>query len=454
MTESTTTLDELVLQQMEYWQIPGVIVGVLKDGDVRIDSWGTSNINGVEPMRPEMLVRVASISKVFTATLAMILAEDGVVMLDTPVIEYLPDLRLADDEVQRTITLRHLLSHGSGLHGDFFIDMGQGEDALERAIAEFHTLRQVYRPDELWAYTNSGFHMAGRVLEVAGGKPFDVLMRERVFEPLGMERSCFFAHEMLCWPHAVGHAPTAPGSREHRVAGQYYPRNRLPAGGVASNARELLRFAEFHMGDGEGVLSAASLAAMREPQRKAGNWAHEWGIGWDIRTIDGIQVIGHGGSINGFKSQLTVIPERRTAFVMLTNSDYGSAANLRFDRWLLEHESGLIEERPDPITLPAETLANYAGRYTHPDADITLTVEGDRLRIVATGGWPGVEGWIDYPADIAAPISEHAFLVVEGDGTGTVCDIIPNADGTPRFLRRHGRLYDRVGNRDSGFGVG
>jgi CubicO group peptidase (beta-lactamase class C family) len=250
MTESTTTLDELVLQQMEYWQIPGVIVGVLKDGDVRIDSWGTSNINGVEPMRPEMLVRVASISKVFTATLAMILAEDGVVMLDTPVIEYLPDLRLADDEVQRTITLRHLLSHGSGLHGDFFIDMGQGEDALERAIAEFHTLRQVYRPDELWAYTNSGFHMAGRVLEVAGGKPFDVLMRERVFEPLGMERSCFFAHEMLCWPHAVGHAPTAPGSREHRVAGQYYPRNRLPAGGVASNARELLRFAEFHIGDG------------------------------------------------------------------------------------------------------------------------------------------------------------------------------------------------------------
>jgi CubicO group peptidase (beta-lactamase class C family) len=429
---------------MDYWQIPGVVIGVLKNGDVQVDAWGIANITGVEPMRPEMLVRVASISKVFTATLAMILAEDGVVTLDTPVIEYLPDLRLADAEVQRTITLRHLLSHGSGLHGDFFIDMGQGEDALANAIAQFHTLRQVYRPDEMWAYTNSGFHLAGRVLEVAGDKPFDALMRERVFQPLGLERSCFFAHEMLCWPHAVGHSPAAPGSREHRVAGQYYPRNRLPAGGVASNARELLRFAEFHMGDGEDILSAESLAAMREPQRKAGNWADEWGIGWDIRTIDGVKVIGHGGSINGFKSQLTLIPERQTAFVMLTNSDYGSAANLRFERFLLEHECGLNDTLPEPVTLPSETLATYAGRYTHPDADITLTAEGDRVRVVMTGGWPGVEGRIDYPADIAAPISDNAFLVVEGDGSTTSFDIIPHADGTPRFLRRHGRLYERA----------
>ncbi|MEX1158783.1 MAG: serine hydrolase [Thermomicrobiales bacterium] len=439
-----TTLDGLVQQQMEYWRIPGVAIGTLTNGDVQIDSWGIANLNGDEPMRPEMLVRVASISKVFTATLAMILAEDGAVTLDTPVIEYLPDLRLADAEVQRTITLRHLLSHGSGLHGDFFIDMGQGEDALAKAIAGFHTLRQVYRPDELWAYTNSGFHLAGRVLEVRGGKPFDVLMRERIFEPLGMERTCFFAHEMLCWPHAVGHAPVAPGSREHRVTGQYYPRNRLPAGGIASNARELLRFAAFHMGDGEGVLSAGSLATMREPQRKAGNWAHEWGIGWDLRRIDGVQVIAHGGSINGFKSQLTLVPERETALVMLTNSDYGSAANLRFERLLLEQECGLVEDRPAPIALPAETLARYAGRYTHPDADVTLTVEGDRLRIVARGGWPGLEGRVDYPAEIAAPISDLAFLIVEGDGSGTVCDIIPHADGSPRFLRRHGRLYDRT----------
>lgn len=443
VTEATT-LDGLARQQMEYWQIPGVVIGVLKDGDVRLAAWGVANIHGVEPMRAEMLVRIASISKVFTATLAMILAEDGVVSLDTPVIEYLPDLRLADEEVQRAITLRHLLSHGSGLHGDFFIDMGQGEDALAKAIGEFHTLRQVYRPDELWAYTNSGFHLAGRVLEVAGGKPFDVLMRERIFMPLGMERSCFFAHEILCWPHAVGHAPAAPGSREHRVAGQYYPRNRFPAGGIASNAEELLRFAAFQMSDGEGVLSAGSLAAMREPQRTAGNWAHEWGIGWDLRRIDGVQVIAHGGSINGFKSQLTVIPERQTALVMLTNSDYGSAANLRFERLLLEQECGLSEEQPTPITLAAGDLVRYSGRYTHPDADVTLSVEGERLRIVATGGWPGIEGTVEYPADIAVPISDRAFLIVEGDGAGAVCDMILNADGSPRFLRRHGRLYDRT----------
>jgi hypothetical protein len=128
---------------------------------------------------------------------------------------------------------------------------------------------------------------------------------------------------------------------------------------------------------------------------------------------------------------------------MLTNSDYGSAANLRFERLLLERECGLVEARPEPIRLPPEALACYAGRYTHPDADVTLTVDGDRLRIVASGAWPGLEGRVDYPADIAAPIGEHAFLIVEGDGSGTVCDILLHADGSPRFLRRHGRLYDR-----------
>lgn len=259
-----------------------------------------------------------------------------------------------------------------------------------------------------------------------------------------MERTCFFPHEILCWPHAVGHAPVSPGSREHRVAGQYYPRNRFPAGGVASNAQELLRFAEFHMGDGEGILSSQSLAAMREPQRKAGNWAHEWGIGWDLRRIDGVQIISHGGSINGFKSQLTVVPERGTALVMLTNSDYGSAANLVIERVLLEQVCDLSDAPPTPIVLPSEELARVAGRYTHPDADVTLTVEDDRLRIVATGGWPGVDGRVQYPPDVAVPISDLAFLIVEGDGVGTVVDIIPHADGSPRFLRRGGRLYDKV----------
>ncbi|HCG31057.1 MAG TPA: serine hydrolase, partial [Chloroflexi bacterium] len=75
---------------------------------------------------------------------------------------------------------------------------------------------------------------------------------------------------------------------------------------------------------------------MREPQRQAANWADQWGIGWDLREIDGVQVIGHGGSINGFKSLLTVVPERQSALVLLTNSGRGDVVNRAVERWWIE----------------------------------------------------------------------------------------------------------------------
>ena len=247
---SLDTLTPVVEREMARWSIPGVVVGVLRDGAVETRALGVAKLSNDETMREDSLFRVASISKVFTATLAMILADDGLLDIDRPIIEYLPDLPLADAKARQTLTVRMLLSHQSGLYGDFFIDMGLGEDALARAIAEFGGLRQMTAPGERWAYCNSGFHLTGRVLEVVGGQPFDVLMRERLFTPLGLERTCYFAHEAIVWPHAAGHNPVSPGADEHVVAPQGYPRNRLPAGGVVTNAPELLRFAALHLGDG------------------------------------------------------------------------------------------------------------------------------------------------------------------------------------------------------------
>jgi CubicO group peptidase (beta-lactamase class C family) len=443
------TLAAVVEREMARWTVPGIVVGTLRDGVVETRAWGTANLNTGWPMHPNALVRVASISKVFTATLAMTFVDEGRIDLDTPVIEYLPGLRLADAAARERITMRHLLSHGSGLHGDFVVDKGQGEDALADAVGEFHTLRQVYQPDELWAYTNSGFHLAGRVIEVVAGQPFDAAMRARVFAPLGLERTGFFAHEMIVWPHAVGHDPLAPGTDEQRVAKQYYPRNRFPAGGVISNAPDLLRFAAFHMSDGtvdgRRVLSEASLRAMREPQRRAAGWAEAWGIGWDMRRVDGVQVVAHGGSINGFRTQLTVVPQRRFACAILTNSGRGTSAIRPIERWLLEHACGLHVADPPLVELAPATLARYAGQYTHPDADITLTVADDGLRLEARSSWPGVEGRIDLPPEQLAPIGEREFLIEEGERAGNRIDVILHADGAPRFLRMGGRLYDAGG---------
>ena len=303
-------LDEVVEQQLKRWTVPGAAVGLLRDGRTELRAYGTANLEVGWPVRADMLFRIASISKVFTATLAMTAVDDGLLDLDRPVVEYLPDLELQDAAARNTITMRHLLSHTSGLYGDYSADYGLGDDALMRSMPVFATLPQQARPGELWAYCNSGFQLAGTVLARVFDTTFDEAMEQRVFKPLGLERTCFAAHDALGWPSAMGHVQTEPGGDEHVVTGQYYPRNRRPAGGVISNVSDLLRFARMHMGDGEidgqRVLSASAAQEMRTPQARAGGWANSWGVGWDLRPVGDTIVVGHSGSISGYESLLTL----------------------------------------------------------------------------------------------------------------------------------------------------
>ncbi|HET9172099.1 MAG TPA: serine hydrolase domain-containing protein, partial [Actinospica sp.] len=302
MTDSQpANLDEAVHAAMEHWSVPGIAVGILRRGDVERRAYGVTSRETDQPVTPDTLFQIGSISKVFTATLAMMLVDDGKLDLDTPVSTYLPDLKLADAEALRAITLRHLFSHTSGLEGDRFTDYGLGDDALAKAIAEFDTLRQLTRPGELWTYCNSGFYLAGRVIERVTGEVFEQILRERLFAPLGLERSFLFAHEAIVYPVAIGHAPKEPGAADQEIVRAYpLPRNVNPAGGVISTVGDLLKFAAFHLAGGTAggkqVLSSDAVDAMQQPQTVAGNFAEHYGLGWALHTVGGERVIGHGGT--------------------------------------------------------------------------------------------------------------------------------------------------------------
>lgn len=446
-TKQRSTLHDTVYQERERLNIPGIAWGTLRDGEMAMDAVGVAKLSTGEPLRADALFRIASISKVFTATLAMILVDEGKLDLDAPVSQYLPGVKITEAGIEDRISMRHLLSHGSGMFGDYGVNQGLGEDAIARAISEFGGLRLYAEPDELWFYCNAGFHLAGRIIEVVAEQPFEQAMRERVFEPLGLERTCFWAWEQIAWPHAVGHNQVAPDSDEHVVADQYYPRNRIPAGGVISNVPDLLRFAQFHMGDGtvEGkrVLSEASLRAMHEPQREAGNWADAWGIGWDIRAIDGMQVSSHGGSIAGNRLHLTVVPERDWALVSLTNSSRGSAANRVIERAALEYELGLRAPEPERVHLSIDDLTRFAGHYRNAEVEIDISVADGGLLLHIVGPGPNGGDPVAFPDETLVPVGEREFLHTEGDNAGERLDFILNHDGTPRYLRMHGRLYDR-----------
>ena len=161
------------------------------------------------------------------------------------------------------------------------------------------------------------------------------------------------------------------------------------------------------MWNGRRILSPAALEAMLTPQVRAANYLAagfaEWGgLGWAIRFIDGVKVVEHGGSLNGFQVKLKFVPERRFAIAILTNSGRGGVLGDRVAEWALDHFLGLRAPKPEPIALPDESLARFAGRYRFSDGEeATFTVEDGGLRRVIKETDPTQRPRADLPAEPA-----------------------------------------------------
>ena len=454
-TEATVSeLDEALAEraraEMARWRVPGAAIGVLADGQRQEQGFGVVSLETGYPTRPDTLFQIGSITKLFTATLAMLLVEEGKLALDTPVVTYLPDLALADAAARDRITLRMLLSHSSGFYGDLFDDTGMGDDALSAYLKVLTKAEQQSPPGEVWSYNNAGFVLAGALIERVAGMPYEKAVRERIFQPLGMTHSFYFAHDAIAHPNAVGHTQVTPGGDEHEVARLYpLPRSVNAAGGIISCVDDLLTFAQFQLDggvtrEGQRLLPEETVRAMWQPQIKAANFAEAYGLGWDTREIEGVRVIGHGGSTNGFNAHLTIIPERRYAIAALTNSGRGSVMIDALIADELQRRFVLAERKPERISLAPEALAVFAGVYTRPDGKLIISVSGDGLRREAIMRDLLNDKEETYPPDEMRPIGATEFVVVTpGENLDSRSDFLLSDDGRPRYYRLGGRLAAR-----------
>ncbi len=448
-------LSGVVRAEMARWTVPGMTVGVLRDGEASVYGFGVANVSTGAPVAPGTLFQIGSISKVFAATLIMRLAEAGKVTLDAPLNTYLPDLALVDKSLPGRLTLRHTLTHTSGLLGDHFPDEGLGDDALAKVVAKMHDLPQITPPDGGWSYCNSGFYLAGRVVEVVTGKTFETAMRDEVFAPLGLTRATFFAHEAILHSAAAGHQHTESGPE----VAHPYPLARCanPPGGIITSVAELLTFAAFHMGDGkargERVLSPESLAQMQTPQVRV-NAEGEWGLGWSLGRAGGVRTIGHNGATNGFQAYLVAVPERNYAITMLTNSSRGTSASRAIAKWALARDLGLKTPEPARIELAPAAVNRLAGVYRQALSVSTITAaeaEGAgaplEMRVVTTNPFTGDEK--EWPAVGLAPIAPDACVITSGENAGVRVDFIfPEDPAAPPAMARIGsRLSKREGGQ-------
>src|SRR5829696_4825124 len=215
---------------------PGALFAIMQGDEVVQCAAGVANLETGEPIGTDTLFHIASISKVFTATLVMQLVEEGKLDLDAPIRTYLPDFRVADSDVTERVTTRHLLSHTSGIDGDKEDSFGRGDDALARYVESCSTLEQQFPLGATFSYCNSGFNILGRLVEVLRGKSYDAALREHLFDPLGVRRTGTLPEDLIWFPVATGHR-TEEKQTEPAYAWEN-ERCHAPAGGVITTAAD------------------------------------------------------------------------------------------------------------------------------------------------------------------------------------------------------------------------
>ena len=392
---SAQQLAEWVAEARERWSVPGIAVGLLYDRETVFAADGVCELGGDEPVTPETAFRIASITKPFTATLALSLAQDGLLALDEPP---------AGSRVEATI--RQLLSHQGGLACEWppaLEELGKGDDGLQR-IAEEEPPRLPVGPGELFSYCNVGFWLVGAAVARASGLTFQAAMGVRVLEPLELEATDFEPGQAT-----RGHDQAEPGSDEHVVVDHPYPQTRTPSGGLWSNVQDLLRFAAHHLG-GPGPLSRESIQEMQQPQIAAPGGSY--GLGWFLRQSGGRRIVEHPGSVAGFQSLLLLVPDERFGFAALSNSSRGSAAI----RDLLER-LGLGSTGPD-FPLEPEQLAAFGGTYSGDGIEVEVAPADGRLSVAVTTFDPLSGENVAYPPFLARPVDEREFEVVDADWRG------------------------------------
>ena len=320
-TDLAVFLDGVVPLALKTYDVAGVVVAVVKDGKLLLaKGYGFADLAHRHSVVPEStLFRVASISKLFTATAVMQLVEQGKLGLDEDIGRYL-DFKLPKRFPDK-ITLRHLLTHTAGFQESVKqlpADSGQGV-ALRDYVKEM-TPDQIYRPGTVTAYSNYGNDLAGYVVEHVSGLPYAEYVRTRILEPLGMRHSSVAQPLPAKLRSQVSlEYPTASDP-----AGEFEILQGEPSGNMSATATDMARFAIAHLQlgvlDGQRILQDATARQMGTTQFRTHPEVPGMGLGFFEEHRNGYRIQGHGGDLSRFHSHLSLLMDEGVGFFISQNS--------------------------------------------------------------------------------------------------------------------------------------
>lgn len=434
----------------------GASLAIAYGDDDAVASTGVLNRRTEQPATPDNVFQIGSITKVWTATLVMQLVDEGLLDIDRPVVTFLPEFRVADDTLTKSVTTRHLLTHTSGIAGDFFPDTGRGDDCLEKFVALMADLPASHPLGATMSYCNAGFVVLGRLIEVLRDATWDQVLRERLLQPLGLDAAGTLPEEALLWGAATGHL-TPPGAPEPIVAPQWgLSRNAGPAGLIHARARDVLAFARMHLADGVAadgtrLLSVASARAMREPQVEVPDrWTlgGHWGLGWILPSWDEHRLFAHDGGTIGQSAYLRVLPgDTDLAVALLTNG--GEMRELYQDLFgeVFEQLAGVsLPPRLDPpAEPPSYEPEKYVGRYERESMLHEVVRRGDDIVLVnRPNGVLATAMGADCIEGPLIPYDTDVFLTSMPAVSGYLPAVFYDAADGRRYLHVAGRAAAKV----------
>ncbi len=415
--------------------LPGIVVAVVSDQDlIWARGFGHADLDSDRRMETDTRFRMASHSKLFTATAIMQLREQGKVRLDDPVTDYLPwfdfQAAAADDP---PVTIEHLLTHSSGLPREAGSHWSDLDFPTADEVRELMADRQApFSPEVRWKYSNLAYTIAGMVVAEVSGMSWAEYLQQNIFDPLGMSSSSVDREDAKM---ATGYGRRMPdGTRD--VMPFVDARGMASATGLTSTVEDMARFvsAQFRQGPrgGDRLLSTGSLREMHRVRMLENTWTSGQGIGFSVRRVDGNLTIGHGGGYPGYTTNTSIRLDSKVGVIVLTNTNDSNPSQIAQQLMGTVGEAVASATAVEPEVVAWDPAwARFAGVYRSRGGETRVLVMNERL--VTMNPWASSIG---SPTQLE-PIGDGLFRMMAPTGGGPVGEVV-------RFVEQNGEVVRMV----------
>lgn len=416
---------------------PGCAVGAEVDGKAVVSSaYGMADLEHDVKIVPDTIFEAGSVSKQFTAAAVLLLARDGKLSIDDPVRKYIPEL----PDYGAPLTIRHMLTHTSGLRDWGSVEAIAGWPRGSRAYTHAHVLEIVSRqkslnftPGTRWSYTNTGYNLAAIVVSRVSGMSFAAFTRERLFAPLGMTHTSWRDD----YTRIVKNRAIAYDERDGAFHTDMPFENVYGNGGLLTTVEDLLKWNDNFTSPKVG--DAAFVALQQEVGHFTNGQPHHYAFGLMVNTANGIRVVEHSGSTAGYSAHLLRLPDQKISVAVLCNAATARATEYAHevaDFYLPTHAS-MLPPRTPPAPPPTGMFYRSVDNGTvlrGVPADVKATVDGTRVHLVGADASRYEYELVPKATPAAAQLNELAGVYANEDSETTLT--VSVAGGTLVIKRR------------------